>query len=324
MASYGGLAIRVGVLLVALSILAILGWLARLPVAAVVLATIVIVHMGWRRPRQRPKDEISGIATGTSMSAPRAYHAVYVLNWLAVVALVLGFLGHALELSLRHRLLVVALVFAGAAAATLVIAVVPGPWRRAPRPTGGASAVAVSVVVSLLSLMGLAVVLDALASESNAHCLDNVKQLALAVEAYSVRSGGNLPDANAWCDRVGVFLSSQASLACPQAENASCGYAFNSALSGVALPRVQDAQHTVVIFESDAGWNAAGGPELLPDEPRHFRGDHYGFADGHVQWLVRKRLGTEKHGNPVWAKQPDADWVIWKPVLRKPEAGPHE
>jgi prepilin-type processing-associated H-X9-DG protein len=69
------------------------------------------------------------------------------------------------------------------------------------------------------------------------------------------------------------------------------------------------------IGSANGGGYAAGGPELLPDEPRHLGGDHYGFADGHVEWLPRKLLGVTWLGNRTWAKEPDADWVIWQPVL---------
>ena len=51
---------------------------------------------------------------------------------------------------------------------------------------------------------------------------------------------------------------------------------------------------------------------MLPDRPAHFGGDNYGFADGHVQWVPRK-----KHPDGSWSKEPDADWVIWEPVLKK-------
>jgi len=70
----------------------------------------------------------------------------------------------------------------------------------------------------------------------------------------------------------------------------------------------------VLIFESDAGWNAAGGAELLPDEPRHKRGDNYIFADGRVDWVPRKKLP-----DGTWAKEPGPDGVIWEPVLKDSE-----
>ena len=57
-----------------------------------------------------------------------------------------------------------------------------------------------------------------------------------------------------------------------------------------------------------------GGPELLPEVPRHLGGDLYGFADGHVQWLPRR-----KNPDGTWAKEPEADWVIWEPMVEESE-----
>ena len=57
---------------------------------------------------------------------------------------------------------------------------------------------------------------------------------------------------------------------------------------------------------------------VFSERPRHLGGDNYGFADGHVQWIKRKQ-------NPdgSWAKEPDADWVIWEPVVRVGEGERH-
>ena len=318
MACYCSVTTRVALVLVALAILAGLGFLARLPVAAGTLATILILHILWRRARGRRRDQVSRVGNGTPVSAPRAYHVPYVLNWLAVVALVLGFVGHALDWLVRQRLLQLALVFAGAAGTSWVVGVVLARWRPALRAGSGLSAIVVALLVALLSLMALPVGITAIRDEAKRQCYLNVEQLTVALQAYSDRSGGVLPDGATWCDRVSRDLDSKASLTCPAAGSARSGYAFNSFLSGVDVATLQDAQDTVVIFESDAGWNAAGGPELLPADPRHYRGDIYGFADRHVEWIHRKRLGTDEDGNPIWAKEPVRD-VIWEPVLKESE-----
>jgi len=48
---------------------------------------------------------------------------------------------------------------------------------------------------------------------------------------------------------------------------------------------------TVLIFESNGGWNAHGGPELLA-APRHGRNKavNVAFADGHVESVSPVRL----------------------------------
>jgi len=179
---------------------------------------------------------------------------------------------------------------------------------------------------SLASFLAALVFLAGIVQQAKTHgravmawsqCKDNVIQLAAAWKAQ----GGSW-DAREWCDEVDRYLSSKAVLVCPAAPELDCGYALNAALSGLPYGAIENSRHTVAIFESDAGWNAAGGPELLPDDPRHFGDDDYVFADGHVEWLPRRKLGTDKHGKPIWAKEPDADWVIWEPVLKKPEEQP--
>ena len=51
---------------------------------------------------------------------------------------------------------------------------------------------------------------------------------------------------------------------------------------------------TVMIFESDGGWNASGGPELMISRARHERGRVFvvAFADGSVQEVPESQLGT--------------------------------
>jgi len=47
-----------------------------------------------------------------------------------------------------------------------------------------------------------------------------------------------------------------------------------------------------MIFESDGGWNANGGPELMIGKSRHSRVFLVAFADGSVQRLRESQLNT--------------------------------
>jgi hypothetical protein len=78
---------------------------------------------------------------------------------------------------------------------------------------------------------------------------------------------------------------------------------------------IGDADTTIMLFESDRGWNATGGAELLPNKPRHDGGDRYALADGQTHWIMRK--GWDAQGRRHWEKAPKGDWVIWKPVLKQ-------
>jgi prepilin-type processing-associated H-X9-DG protein len=67
-------------------------------------------------------------------------------------------------------------------------------------------------------------------------------------------------------------------------------YAFNARLAGKGMKDVQTLAETVLIFETDGGWNVSGGPELLPAKPRHSNGYVIGFADGHSEVVRPARL----------------------------------
>jgi hypothetical protein len=147
-------------------------------------------------------------------------------------------------------------------------------------------------------------------------CLSNVKNISLALQMYLADNDDRLPPAGGWCDRIDEYMWTRDVYRCEQAEELDCAFAYNAALGGVSLASLSNRAETVVIFESDAGWNAVGGRELLPDEPRHLGGDHYGFADGFARWLKRKQLP-----DGTWAKEPEAD-VIWEPVVVEREGEP--
>ncbi len=118
--------------------------------------------------------------------------------------------------------------------------------------------------------------------------LDNVRDLALAVEMY-VTDYERVPDPRAWSDLLMPHVMNPDTFRCSQAPKLRCAYAFNDGAAGAdeKLLRSPEGARLVTIFESDRGWNAHGGRELLPTKPRHFDGDHYGFLDGHAQWFKR-------------------------------------
>jgi prepilin-type processing-associated H-X9-DG protein len=153
-------------------------------------------------------------------------------------------------------------------------------------------------------------------TEVNAVCKRNVKFLAAALAKCAVEHGV-FPASGDWLEAISPYVPGhdvRVFQNCPAAADLRFAYAYNIALSGLAYSSLEDPGRTIVVFESDLKVRAAGIPELLPDKPRHLGGDNYGFADGHVQWIKRKKLP-----NGSWAKEPDADWVIWKPVLKKSE-----
>jgi prepilin-type processing-associated H-X9-DG protein len=150
----------------------------------------------------------------------------------------------------------------------------------------------VSGVFLLLIPVMAAMLLPALAAAKQKamqiNCLNNERQLALAVKMYAGDNANHLPPAATWCDAIKTAVGSERVFKCPAAnESSRCDYAFNAKLDGMDVNKV-DPQ-TVMIFESDAGWDAHGGPEL--QALRH-RG-HYmvvAFADGHAEVVSDTRL----------------------------------
>jgi hypothetical protein len=153
----------------------------------------------------------------------------------------------------------------------------------------------VSGVFLLIIPIQAALLLPALAAAKQKaqeiNCVNNEKQLALAVRIYSGDNTNHFPTAATWCDAIKPYAGSGKIFKCPAANSDShCDYAFNSKLDGMDESKVNP--QTVMIFESDGGWNANGGPELMIGKPRHARMFVVAFADGSVQQMRESQLST--------------------------------
>ena len=114
------------------------------------------------------------------------------------------------------------------------------------------------------------------------HCLSNVRQLDLALAMYA-DANVQFPAGDKWCDAVRQNVGRSSVFLCPEGKpGARSHYAFNAKLSGVSPKALAQPSRTVLLFETDGGWNLSGGKELLPAKPRH--GTYViGFVDGHAE-----------------------------------------
>jgi hypothetical protein len=173
----------------------------------------------------------------------------------------------------------------------------------------------ISILVAALGLLVLAPLMyRAVALLHEANCIQNLKQVGLSVQVYAQEHGSLPPPAETWCDRLMPVVRYRALLLCPEAPKLRSGYAFNSALSRLPMAELQktpDPHRTVLLYESDLGWNGAGGPETLVKKPRHRGQDVFAFADGSARALRRDQEAA----------------LIWKPQAsscgspRKPFVG---
>jgi len=168
-------------------------------------------------------------------------------------------------------------------------------WRSRGRALRRVAIVAVILAGSAMILT--AVVRLATVFLRGANCTRNVKQVGVFVQVYAVEHG-TLPPADEWCNRLMPLLRYEALLVCPAAPKLRCGYAFNRALGGLSAAKRRKLPHpdrTVVIFESDLGWNGAGGPDALVKRPRHRGKDVFAFADGSGRAVER-----DKESDLIW------------------------
>ena len=153
----------------------------------------------------------------------------------------------------------------------------------------------VSGAFLLLAPIPAALLLPALAKAKqkaqSIQCMNNVKQLNLGLIMYADDNKDLFPAGTNWCDPLMPYEKQPATFVCPQGKPGQrCHYAFNAKLVGREIKDVQSPAQTVLIFETDGGWNVAGGRELLPAKPRHNGAYTIGFVDGHAEMVRPARL----------------------------------
>lgn len=103
-------------------------------------------------------------------------------------------------------------------------------------------------------------------------CLNHMKQIGTSMRMYANDYDNKFPVAANWSDAVRPYntraLEGDRAYVCPGATNQQCGFAVNSAAAGQPL-QVFPSGRTLLLFESDRGWNGSGGREAMITQPRH-------------------------------------------------------
>jgi hypothetical protein len=130
------------------------------------------------------------------------------------------------------------------------------------------------------------------------HCMQNIKEIGLALAMYE-EDHGALPPATNWTQALSEYVPDSAVWKEPF--SGKPGYALNRAIAGRRSDRFAAGPDTVVaVFESDAGANAAGGPELLPRHPRHYGGSIVGYVGGWARGVYGLQSGQHDDESLVW------------------------
>ena len=100
-------------------------------------------------------------------------------------------------------------------------------------------------------------------------CTRHMNHLAQALDMYLADDGGVFPPAKNWCEAMMPYLNDKSLLKCPNSAATNCSYAYNRNLEFRKVSEIKDPTNTVVFFESDRGWDAAGDASFLTKSPRH-------------------------------------------------------
>jgi prepilin-type processing-associated H-X9-DG protein len=166
------------------------------------------------------------------------------------------------------------------------------------RLSGQGLAIAGICVSAFMMLMAIpmmaAMLLPALArakeKAESITCVNNMKQLALAVKIYSADHNDQIPPAATWCDAIQANVGSPKVFTCPTQAGQRCAYAFNQKLDGKKEGEINP--QTVLLFESDTGWNGSGSGSSVSPHKHSRRLVNVAYVDGSVRRIPSSQLGT--------------------------------
>lgn len=164
--------------------------------------------------------------------------------------------------------------------------------RRSQGRLGGRGMAVAGLVLSCLFLltipplafMGLMFQRQAQSFNPASDCIAHVQRLSEAVRRHANDNDDRFPAAN-WCDAIQSGVSGLDSFQCGSRPDLRCGYALNSAAAGKT--RFELAPDTVVLFESDGGWNAVGDAASMIPASRHNGSFTVALADGTVRQISK-------------------------------------
>ncbi len=124
--------------------------------------------------------------------------------------------------------------------------------------------------------------------EASEKCAANLELLGTAMGAYLEEHADRFPEAAQWARDLEPYVDRLESFKCPKDEARTLSsYGMNAALSGKSLAELDDPASVVVLYEAASpGMCPSGGAADVVPLGRHPGGNHYLFADGHVELLA--------------------------------------
>jgi prepilin-type processing-associated H-X9-DG protein len=124
-------------------------------------------------------------------------------------------------------------------------------------------------------------------------CEENMRGIGKGILLYAADYKDNYPTPEKWCD----LLIEKEDFGRKQFGCLGCRRKGDSICSNFALNpycNINCSNNVVLAFETKAGWNQYGGPELLTFDNHHGNGATILFNDGHVEFIKPKEIGKLK------------------------------
>jgi len=142
------------------------------------------------------------------------------------------------------------------------------------------------VVIPFMALL-MAIFMPALAQvrhlAQRTLCSTNLSAIGIAMAVYANDNDGMYPAPEKWCDLLIEEADvMEKSFVCPAAEGGPCDYAMNVSAARLGTKAPSDM---VLVFESQPGWNQAGGIELVTTQNHRDEGCNILFVDGRVEFV---------------------------------------
>jgi prepilin-type processing-associated H-X9-DG protein len=126
------------------------------------------------------------------------------------------------------------------------------------------------------------------------NCMNNIKQINLALVMYATDHKDTLPPTNQWCDLIKPYIGGSSTMMhCPAEPPGRCSYALNANIANKKLSELRPSPAvTILVFSAADGWNTSGGPSAVVSHHHDDRFVNIGFADGHTESVKKERVSS--------------------------------